>query len=347
MGKGNYVFKLKKVWAYLAALVMIVAGLGISASVAQASPPTNLRAISITNTSVRLAWNYVSNATIYKVYKNNVYYADSSNNEETVSGLTAGTTYSFKVAATVSGVQYFSAPISVKTTGGTVTPPPTTPPSTSTEAAKVFNWGAVLNGDEFNYTGKPDSTKWGMYNGPGHGGKGLRSPDAWSVANGMVTVTGDSAGKTGGMASKWGSALYTRVETRMRVDANTDPQYHPVLILWPSQGWTNGTCWEIDYAEGVGPLTSINFFNHTGCPGQTSARKTIDITQWHNYAVEWSANKVVGYIDGVKWFEDTNPSHSMNVKAFQTIQLDWFPKSGVTPRTSKMYVDWTRTYKAP
>lgn len=217
--------------------------------------------------------------------------------------------------------------------------------SSSTEAAKVFNWGTPVAGDEFNYTGKPDSTKWSMYNGPGHAGKGLRSPDAFNVANGMVTVTGDSAGKTGGMSAKFANQTYGRWEARMRASSDRDSEYHPVLILWPTSGWdkTINSCWEIDYAEGYGSKSKMHFVNHFGCPATSDVTKDVDNTQWHNYAVEWSPSGVIGYIDGVKWFEDTNPAHISNVKMFQTIQLDWFP-DGTATNTSTMDVDWVRVY---
>lgn len=229
----------------------------------------------------------------------------------------------------------------------TVTPsaaPTTQPPSSDgTQAATTQNWGAVVAGDEFNYTGAPDSAKWGMYDGPGHQGQGIRSPGAFNVANGHVTVTGNEQGTTGGMHAKFANQKYGRWEARMRTD-DRDPKYHPVLILWPLQGWTNGTCWEIDYAEGLGSTQEINFFNHTGCPGQTTTKKTLDTTQWHNYAVEWTANGVIGYIDGVEWFRDMDPAHSANVSMYQTIQLDWFPESGQATKLSHMYVDWVRVY---
>ena len=58
---------------------------------------------------------------------------------------------------------------------GPVTSPVTTPvttPVNSTSAADVFGWGAVVAGDEFNYVGSPDSSKWTVYNSAGNAGKG-------------------------------------------------------------------------------------------------------------------------------------------------------------------------------
>lgn len=217
------------------------------------------------------------------------------------------------------------------------------------QAATTLGWGPVIAGDEFSTTGAPDRAKWSVYNGKGHAGKGLRSRDHVSVGGGAVTIRGDAAGKTGGMSAKFARQKYGKWETRMRV-AHNDPQYHPVLILWPdnSADAYSGRCWEIDYAEGNNGPGRMSFFNHIACPGNgkvhTYAKKAIDTRQWHNYAVEWSPTKITGYIDGVKWYEDTTPANIASVSMHQTIQLDWFP-NGTATKPSQMQVDWVRVYK--
>jgi hypothetical protein len=62
------------------------------------------------------------------------------------------------------------------------------------EAAKLLGWGAVIDGDEFQYTGPPNS-RWSMYDGPGHDGNGTRDPEAYNVANGILTCTGTAGGR--------------------------------------------------------------------------------------------------------------------------------------------------------
>ena len=74
------------------------------------------------------------------------------------------------------------------------------------------------------------------------------------------------------------------------------------------------------------------------------AAKTIDTTQWHNYAVEWTPAGITGYLDGSLWFVDTNPAHQPTVGMHQTVQLDWFP-NGTPTKPSQMQVDWIRVYK--
>lgn len=217
-------------------------------------------------------------------------------------------------------------------------------PDSGKQAATTLGWGSVVAGDEFSNTGAPDSTKWGVYSGPGHAGKGKRSPDAWSVANGVATVKGDAAGTTGGMSAKFARQKYGRWETRMKTNAR-DPKYHPVLILWPTK--PSATCDEIDYAEGSGKTSKIKFFLHYECSGssfQTQSSYAVDTTQWHNYAVEWTPAGITGYVDGVKTFSDTNPAHQPSGAMQQTLQLDWFP-NGTATAPSQMQVDWVRVYK--
>jgi hypothetical protein len=217
--------------------------------------------------------------------------------------------------------------------------------TSGSQAATARGWGAVVAGDEFSKAGAPDSTKWSVFKGTGHAGKGVRSPQAWSVANGVATVSGNSAGTTGGMSAKFAQQKYGKWETRMRT-SDRDPKYHPVLILWPNNN-TSPNCAEIDYAEGSTNTTQIKFFLHYACGGsnfQTTAAKTIDTTQWHNYAVEWTPASITGYIDGVKTFSDANRAHLPSVGMHQTLQLDWFPDGSAT-KPSQMQVDWVRVYK--
>ncbi len=211
------------------------------------------------------------------------------------------------------------------------------------QAATAFGWGPVLTGDEFSYTGAPDRTKWSVYNSAGHAGKGLRSPQAWSVANGVATVSGDAAGTTGGMSAKFAEQRFGRWETRMKTNAR-DPKYHPVLILNNNSA---PNCAEIDYAEGSSVTSVMRFFLHYACGGadfQTTAATPVDGTQWHNYAVEWTPDGISGYVDGVKTFTDTNPAHQPSTVMKQTLQLDWFPDGSAT-KPSQMQVDWVRVYQ--
>jgi Glycosyl hydrolases family 16 len=243
----------------------------------------------------------------------------------------------------------------VTTEAGTIptpTPTPTTPPQTGdgTTAAQTLGWGPVLRGDEFNYTGAPDPAKWTVYGDyAGHAGNGQRLKAQTTVNGSAARISGDVNGNTGGMSAKYdeGIGKYYRLESRMRTSERT-PRYHPVMLMWADAvdgGQVITAAPEIDYAEGTADPTKINFYLHwQGSSQTTSASKVLDTTQWHNYAVEWTDKAVIGYVDGVEWFRDTDPAHIPNTPMHSTIQLDWFPQDSATAAPAWMEVDWTREY---
>ena len=162
------------------------------------------------------------------------------------------------------------------------------------------------------------------------------------MGNGVLTITGNSVGTTGGMAMREGR-LHGRWEARMQIPRG-DNRYHPVLLLWPeAEDWPVGG--EVDYAETNAAASDVDFFLHYSSENKTThAAKVLDLTQWHNYAVEWTPTHIKGFVDGVEFFSDTNLSHLPPRSMHQTIQLDWFP-NGTTPTLeSKMNVAWVRIY---
>lgn len=221
----------------------------------------------------------------------------------------------------------------------------TPPPTTETEAGVAFGWGTPAFQDGFNYSSLATlDTNWSRYNGAGHSGNGVRSPAAWTLDGQYLTVTGDSTGTTGGMSHRDRGRTYGRWEVRMRVPSR-DTEYHPVLILWPDQGRVAANnCAEIDFSESTSNVTVNKFFLHHSCSGaQQSAQQTVDMTQWHNYAVEWRAGRLTGWIDGVQWFSTTDPTLVPSDPAHLTMQLDWFP-DGTPVATSTMQIDWAKVY---
>jgi hypothetical protein len=253
---------------------------------------------------------------------------------------------SLRGAATgLSVLAMFVASAMASQAGGRVdmrTPAAAAPKSSSTSAATKYGWGRVVAGDEFSYTGAPDGRKWRVYNSRGHAGLGLRRPAAWRVDGVAATVTGDTHGTTGGMSSRYGQK-YGRWEARMRTSLR-DPKYHPNVLLWPHVRGTT-TCPEVNFAEGTADRRFVNFFLHYGCaPRQVHVKRALDMTEWHNYAVEWTPTHITGYIDGVAWFRSGDRNHLPKVAMHATMQLDWMPNKAATRRTT-MTVNWIRVYR--
>ncbi len=206
-----------------------------------------------------------------------------------------------------------------------------------TQAATALGW-KLIGRDEF--AGSTVSDRWGPYDGPGNDGEGRRTPDALSVGNGLLTIRGDADGNTGGMSYR-DDRKTGRWEMRAKFPKG-DPQYHPVLLLWPGDGGSDDG--EVDFAETTSASDSVSFFLHHGSGDQKVAEKQIDLTQWHNYAVEVTSRGVTGFIDGQKWFESTDPDTLPRGPVHPVIQLDWFPK-GDSPEPSELQVDWMRIYE--
>ena len=219
--------------------------------------------------------------------------------------------------------------------GSAVRPAPT---GAGTQAATARGW-VLATADEFNGTAL--GSRWGPYDGPGNGGKGRRSPDAISVQNGIMTIRGDGKGTTGGMA--WSDdQRFGKWEVRARFPKG-DEQYHPVILLWPEGTWPDGG--EVDFAETTSASSNVSFFLHYSSSNkQKSAEKPLDLTQWHNYAVEWVNGRITGYVDGQQWFQSTDSSTLPPGQMHLAIQLDYFPDGG-SPKPTQMDVDFVRIYR--
>ncbi|HWE91709.1 MAG TPA: glycoside hydrolase family 16 protein [Pseudonocardiaceae bacterium] len=218
-------------------------------------------------------------------------------------------------------------------------------PLPGSSAAQAFNWGDPVAGDEFNGTGV-DTSKWRVYNGSGSNDNGLRLPQQVTESGGFLTITGLPNSGSGGMAWRFGQK-YGRWEAQMRVTQQTvgGKPYHPVLLLWPdSNRWPQDG--ELDYAESDANAPSVNAFLHfpgNSATGQLWYNKPIDLSQWHDYAFEWSPGHMTGYIDGVQWYSTTDPRVQPPGPMHATIQLDDLVSPGGM-NTTEMQVDWFRMY---
>lgn len=217
---------------------------------------------------------------------------------------------------------------------------PATPVGTGTTAAETHNWGQPAKVDEFD----SGTDGWNLYDGPGHAGNGIRSPGAIKAENGVLSITGDAKGTTGGMA--WGKGQkYGRWEGRVRAPAS-DESYNALLLLWPdAENFPVGG--EIDFMEMMDHTRQkTNIFLHYSKDNkQISGEVTADATQWHNWALEWTPTKITAYLDGKEWWSTTETDKFPPGAMHLCIQLDWFPddKQGEV-KPSEMFVDWVKYY---
>jgi len=224
-------------------------------------------------------------------------------------------------------------------------------PSDGTQAAVLLGWGPVIDGDEF-VGNVINTTKWGLYRGPGHSGNGTRRPEAFSQHDGMLTITGDRSGQSGGATFRRGSNGY-RLECRVRAYPDGDrgaypDEYHPVLILWPDNNeWPEGA--EYDYLEfDIGDNKGAGFMH---LPNHTPYRQDhftfpVDPTQWFNMACEWNRVKktLKAWCNGVQVYSGSGRVAEAPGPMHPTFQLDHF---GGKPRRAKFDMAFIRIYGVP
>jgi licheninase len=206
-------------------------------------------------------------------------------------------------------------------------------------AASTQKWGAANRTDDF--TGPSSLSSWQIYDGPGHNGNGRRTPTAMSVDGGVLSITGDAKGNSGGMAWNPGQ-FYGRWEVCAKSSPAADA-YHAVLLLWPDDDdWPSGG--EIDFMEVVDPTRQgSEFWLHYGSEDKREyANLNIDATQWHSWAVEWTPSRIAAFVDGAMWWSTTNVAHFPPRPMHLCMQLD--NTGGDTSTGASMSVDWARQY---
>jgi hypothetical protein len=234
-----------------------------------------------------------------------------------------------------------------------------------TEAAVRYDWGEPLPiSDEFDYTGPVDPTKWATPDGnvggtegcwEGHNENGRRCAGNSTVADGILTMTGEENGDTGWLRQEY-ETQYGRWEIRSRSQNTGDSGglYHPLHLIWPTSGdrLEDG---EYDWVEYTDPDAQClgAWLHYPDSPSDEKEHQElcpVDMTEWHNFAFEWTPEGVVGYIDGEEWFRMSDGANDErgNIQDMPSghlnIQLDNFTgDGGLNPAVFE--VDWVRVYE--
>lgn len=235
-------------------------------------------------------------------------------------------------------------------------------------AAERYGWGGPLPewSDEFDYgsadaPAAPDPAKWHLPGDetscwPGHDGNGRRCADNSRVVGGVLRQTGEENGDSAWLASRYGQR-YGRWEARVRSQATSPDngrQYHPLLILWPdSDRWPEDG--EYDYLENSAPGEDcaeafIHYPHRADVEVQQEFASScgVDLTQWHDIAVEWTPDHVRGFVDGEEWFRFSGGENDVREciqcapSMHQTIQLDNF--HGTRMQSAEYEIDFLRVY---
>lgn len=210
----------------------------------------------------------------------------------------------------------------------------------------VIEWELDFQ-DDFNGT-EVNESDWAMYDSPGNEGNGLRRPEAFSVADGILTVTAQMINGqlvSGGMAHKQ-NLTYGKFEARVRADEDTSFPIatSAVLLTWPQS-----ENWPIDGENNIYETTtnnrrSFHTFIHYGADNRTFHKEHMfDAREWLTVAMEWDPNWIKIYVNGNLQWTLTEKVAIPDVPHHLCIQLDAFEETmtGVT----RMQVDWVKIYK--
>ena len=227
--------------------------------------------------------------------------------------------------------------------------------------------------DEFNYSGAPNPEKWGFdIGGHGWGNQELQtytdSRINSFVENGNLTI---KAIKSNG---KWTSArlvtkgkgdwLYGRIEVKAKLPSGkgTWPAIWMLPTDWEYGGWPSSG--EIDIMEHVGyEMGKVHGTIHTEAYNHsigTQKGGAVDVenvaSQFHIYAIEWTENEIVWFVDDKEYYRFENPDKTYKEWPFDkrfhlilniAIGGTWGGAQGIDPdlEEATMEIDYVRVLK--
>ena len=173
----------------------------------------------------------------------------------------------------------------------------------ATTAAERHGWGEPTRRSDFS-DGLPGD--WHPYGPePGHDKQGIRTPEAITVADGVVTISATQDGTTGAMSWHPGQR-YGRWEACVRSEAASGG-LNALLLLWPvAEDFPVGG--EIDWMEILSDdRQETDFFLHYG-PDNDQDHGSVqhDSTRWSAYALEWTPTTITAYVNGEEWYANTD-----------------------------------------
>lgn len=236
--------------------------------------------------------------------------------------------------------------------------------------------------DEFNYTGLPDSTKWGYDLGDGcpnicgwgnnelqyyHAGrlKNARVENGHLVIEAHREKAGTKEYSSARVVSRQkGDCTYGRVAVRAKLPKGRGTW--PAIWMLPTD-WAYGN-WpasgEIDIMEFVGYMPDSVFgslhtkrFNHgIGTQVTKGLYSNTLSSDFHEYAIEWDAEKIDFFFDGRQYQTFTNQHDGPEAWPFDrrfhlilnvAVGGNWGGKMGVDTAIwpQKMLVDYVRVYQ--
>lgn len=193
-----------------------------------------------------------------------------------------------------------------------------------------------------------NTTVWSPYVSAGHAGNGLRRASAFSVANGLLTVTAkmvDGRIVSGGMKHR-SDYTYGRYEFRVRTEVDPTGTMSGVVLTWPKYQWSPEFTENDIYETGAAANTRWPFrtFIHYGTSNsQKHYIHEADASDWQTMVMDWRKSALKIYRDGALVWQTTDSWVIPDVLHHISIQLDARHERTLT-RAVRMYVDYIRIY---
>lgn len=172
-------------------------------------------------------------------------------------------------------------------------------------------------------SGSVDTTKWSVLNNvAGSNGDGTRLASNVVVAAGNLELQG-SANNISGLLMRT-SYRYGRYEFRARIDKAKG--YAWVIGLYPQSN---------NIADGAIDIVSLGGARATGLADKNAVNvkynttqadtneQSVDVSQWHVFAIDWLANRISVFIDGLKVYETTDAAKIQTYRCTSLRSLRW------------------------
>ena len=232
---------------------------------------------------------------------------------------------------------------------------------------RAQDWKLVWS-DEFNYSGLPDTTKWGNEVGFIRNNElqyyTKQRLDNSRVENGNLIITAKkesyknasytSASLVTAGKNSW---TYGKIDARIKLAKGQG--------IWPAfwmlgenisqVGWPR--CGEIDIMEHINNEDILygTLHWHNEKHVSSGSKTPCDVTQFHNYTVEWDKESVMWFLDGEKYWEVSIKEGINSTEEFQkphyiilnlAIGGNWAKNPDATTSfPATMYVDYVRVYQ--
>ncbi|MDR1563857.1 MAG: family 16 glycosylhydrolase [Oscillospiraceae bacterium] len=236
------------------------------------------------------------------------------------------------------------------------------------QAAPDWNlvWSDEFNGNSLN------TANWTAEIGTGSGGWGNNELEYYTDRQENLAVTGGNLVITA-RNEAYGGMNYTsaRIKTQGKKSFTYGKIEASIKLptgqgLWPAfwtlgesiagEGWP--ACGEIDIMERVNFDDHSNGYIHWWADGQAdygTVSGYIDFSQFHTYSIEWDANAIKWFVDGVQFLEaniknGVNGTEEFHRPQFLLLNLavggQWPGNpNGSTPFPAQMLVDYVRVYQ--